>query len=336
MGMDAHVLAGSQKAAAVLLAMGRESAAQLLRHFSPEELREVTVAAARLGVVSGEALVSIVEQFTADFSRGPLLLGDESQTRELLAGAVAPDQIDSFLSRRISDGPLDVWSEATQLPDAPLAAFLKEEHPLIATYILSRLDPALAARVVALLPREMRNQTLRRLISPPTLAPAPLLLLETTLRETLLGGAPGASGEDSRTRIADIINGLDPGDAEDVMRMLEASHPRDARVVRTMLFSFADLPRLSQRARALLFDKVETELVVQALRGTDIEFREPVLAAMASRSRRLVESELANASSAPTAETTKARKEIVRLVLGMARRGEIDLPSVDPIENEAA
>jgi len=120
------------------------------------------------------------------------------------------------------------------------------------------------------------------------------------------------------------------------MRILEASNPQDARVVRTMLFSFADLPRLTQRARALLFDKVATEVVVQALRGTDVEFREPVLSAMASRSRRLVESELTNPSSSPPTETTKARKEIVNLVLAMSRRGEIELPSGDPVEGEAA
>ena len=64
-----------------------------------------------------------------------------------------------------------------------------------------------------------------------------------------------------------------------------------------MLFSFDDLPRLSQRARAMLFDKVATEVVVLALRGTEAEFRDAVLSAMASRSRRLVESELSSGSN---------------------------------------
>ena len=72
-----------------------------------------------------------------------------------------------------------------------------------------------------------------------------------------------------------------------------------------------------------------TEVVVLALRGTEPDFREPVLASMASRSRRLVESELANPSSAPPAEISKARKQIVKLVLSMSQRGEIDLPAGD-------
>ena len=105
------------------------------------------------------------------------------------------------------------------------------------------------------------------------------------------------------SRIADIINGLEPADADDVMKALEAARPQDAKAVRSMLFSFLDLPRLSQRARALLFDKLSTDLVVLALRGTDAEFREAALSAMAARSRRLVEGELAS----PT--TGQARRD---------------------------
>jgi flagellar motor switch protein FliG len=327
--MRANDLAGARRAAAVLLTMGKETATQLLRHFSPQELREVTIAAARLGEVPIEALEAIVEQFTEDFAAGPPLLGDEGRARALLADSATPDQITNYLSDAAADRAADVWEATGALPDTLLAAFLKDEHPLTTTYILSRLSAATSARVVALLPREIRNQALCRLIAPPTLTPTALAVLETALRDALIGGSSNASGDDSRIRIAEIINSLDAGDAEDAMKVLEATRPTDARVVRTMLFSFDDLPRLTQRARALLFDKVTTDLVVLALRGTESEFREPVLAAMASRSRRLVESELANPTSAPPAETTKARREIVRMVLMMSQRGEIDLPSSD-------
>jgi flagellar motor switch protein FliG len=100
-------------------------------------------------------------------------------------------------------------------------------------------------------------------------------------------------------------------------------------MVKALLFSFNDLPRLPQRARAALFDKVSTDVVVMALRGTDAEFREPVLSAMASRSRRLVEGELASPGAASAADTSKARKQIVDLVLKMAQKGEVELPQGD-------
>ena len=137
-------------------------------------------------------------------------------------------------------------------------------------------------------------------------------------------------------RIADIINGLDPAEADDVMKALETARPQDAKAVRSLLFSFLDLPRLSQRGRALLFDKLSTDLVVLALRGTDADFREAALSSMAARSRRLVESELTAPSATPPNDIAKARREIVKIVLGLAQSGELELPSNETHDGMAA
>jgi flagellar motor switch protein FliG len=324
---EVQELTGPEKAAAILLTLGKPTASQLMKHLTHSELRAVTLAAARLGAVPSDRIEELVQEFSSAYAAGAALLGDASQARALLTDAVPGDQISDILAELggASLGP-DVWKSMANLPDALLAAFLKEEHPLTATFVLAKLEPSLSARVISLLPRELRNQVLVRLLSPPKVGPGALALIEDAVREALLGGAAAARGEDNRAKIADIINNLDASDAEDVMQALAGARPQDARIVRTMLFSFSDLTRLAQRARALLFDKLTTEVIVLALRGTDNDFREPVLSAMASRSRRLVESELANASSAPAAEIEKARRQIVKLVLVMAQRGEIELP----------
>jgi flagellar motor switch protein FliG len=332
----AEALAGPQKAAAVLLAMDRTAAQSLLRHFTPDELREVTIAAAKLGSLPHATLDVLVERFHQAFVDGSGLYGDEAQARELVGGAVTSDLVTSYLQAAFEDGPVNVWKGMAALPEKFLTAFLANEHPLIVTYILSRLDAQLTARLVAVLPRDLRNATLCKLISPPEITPQSLELLERALRHVLLGGATGGSAEEARARIADIINGLEPAEAEDVMKALEAARPQDAKAVRSLLFSFLHLPRLSQRARSLLFDKLSTDLVVLALRGADAEFREASLAAMAARSRRLVESELASSTAAKAVDIAKARREVVKIVLAMAQRGELELPSKESNDGAAA
>ncbi len=329
-------LAGPQRAAALLLAMERTTAQSLLKRFTREEIREVTIAAARLGSLPHAALDELVERFHHEFVNASGLHGDESLARELVGGAVGPELIASYLESATKEGPEDVWKGVANLPEKFLIAFLADEHPLIVTCILSRLDSQLTARLVAALPRAMRNATLVNLMAPPPIAPEALALLERSLRHVLLGGETGGSADEARTRIAEIINGLEPDDAEDVMKALEAARPQDARALRSLLFSFPDLTRLSQRARALLFDKLSTDLVVMALRNTDAEFREAALSAMAARSRRLVESELSAATSVKAADIAKARGEIVKIVLSMAQKGELDLPSSETDDGTAA
>jgi flagellar motor switch protein FliG len=332
----ADALAGPQRVAAILLAMDRATAQALLKRFAPDEIREVTVAAARLGSLSHLAIDELVQRFSQEFVDASGLHGDESHARELVGGAATPDLIASYLQSASESGPVDVWKGVAGLPEKFLAAFLADEHPLIVTCILSRLDAQLTSRLVATLPRDIRNATLVQLMAPPPIAPESLSVLERSLRDVLLGGATGGSADEARGRIADIINGLEPADADDVMKALEAARPQDAKAVRSMLFSFLDLPRLSQRGRALLFDKLSTDLVVTALRNTDAEFREAALSAMAARSRRLVEGELSTASNVKPADIAKARREVVKIVLSMAQKGELELPSNEAPDGMAA
>ena len=335
MSDDLRQLGGAQRAAAILLAMGKSPATRLLKHLEPNELREVTRAAARLGAIPQLELEGLVGQFTAAFSAGASLLGDVGKARDMLSDVAPPEEVADILSEVSTPGDLGVWNALGGVPESVLQVYLANEHPLVATYILSKLPPAMAAQVVARMPREARNEVLVAMIVRPVVPEDIQLIVEDGVRKDLANLSARAAGLDNHTRIADIINNLEPLDARDVVQSLVAARPKEARMVMKMLFSFDDLPRLSQRARAVLFDKLPTETVVMALRGADAEFREGVLSAMAARSKRLVESELSTPMLASPRDIAKARKQITDLVLKMAQRNEIEIPPPDGAETAA-
>ena len=141
------------------------------------------------------------------------------------------------------------------------------ERPTTATYILSKLDSSVATKVIAALPRDRRNAALCGLVAPLDVTPLAARLIEEAVGNALKQAPKTAAGVEGRARLAGIINGLDPPEAEDAMRALEQARPKDAAIVKTMLFSFNDLPGLSERARALLFDRASIDIVVMALQG---------------------------------------------------------------------
>jgi flagellar motor switch protein FliG len=332
---DGRVLSGPEKAAALLLMMGSPPAARLLKQFEQPDLRAVARAAAGLGAVPATMLDRLVEEFAADFSAGAELLGDTGQARSLLAEALPPEEAADLIDSALGEGQeIDVWKALAQMPDSAIAAILMAEKPATATYVLSKLDPAIAAKIVAALPRERRNAALCGMFAPFNVTPLATRATEEALRIVLAKAKTSNTVTDGRSRIVGIINGLDPEEAEDAMRAIGEVRPKDAAVLKTMLFAFNDLPKLSERARALLFDRASIDIVVMALRGTDSEFRSAVLSSMPSRGRRLVEGELNSGASAPAREIAKARKAIVGIVLDMASRNEIELggaPPSDPI-----
>ncbi len=329
---DARKFAGAQKAAAILLAMGKPPATRVLKHFEPRELREVTRAAAKLGTVSMAELEALVEEFTSQFSAGASLLGDVGQAREMLTDAVPPEQVADIMSDLGGGGDDNIWGALGAIAEPALAAQLANEHPLTTSFVLSKLEPGLAAQVVSHLPRDVRNEVLCAMITRPSISEDAQRVIEEAVRKDLATLAGRASGLDNHLRIAEIINSLEPLEAREVMQTLVAARPTEAKLVMKMLFSFDDLPRLSLRARATLFDKLPTEVVVLALRGTDAEFRDVVLSAMASRSRRLVEAELATPFTPLPRDITKARRQIVDVVLKMVQRNEIEIAPPEGVE----
>ena len=317
-------LSGPEKAAAILLMLGAATAARLLKHFEPIDLQVVARAAAGLGAVAPATLERLVEEFSAEFGAGVNLLGDMSQARNLLSEALPPNEVDNLLGAPAVEEQ-DAWQALASAPESSIIAFVLAERPAAATYLLSRLEPTLAAKIASGLPRERRNAALCGLVAPQDITPLAAQLVETALRDMLEGAKASSGSSEGRQRIAGIINNLEPDDAADVIRAIGESRPKDAAIIKKMLFSFNDLPSLSERARALLFDRASIDIVVMALRGTDPEFRNTVLSSMPSRGRRLVEGELASGAAAPPREIAKARKAIAEIVLGMAARNEIEL-----------
>ncbi len=304
-------LSGPEKAAALLLMMGKPPAARLLKQFDQPDLRAVALAAASLGAIPATMLDRLVEEFVTDFSAGADLLGDADQAQSLLADALPPEQIADILGLAPGEtGPPDMWRSLGQAPESAIVALLMAERAATATYILSRLDPPVATRLVAALPRDRRNAALCGLVAPLDVTPLAAHLIEEAVEAALKQAPASAADAGGRSRLAGIINSLDPEEAEDAMRALEQVRPKDAAIVKTMLFSFNDLPRLSERARALLFDRASIDIVVMALRGTDADFRDIVLSSMPSRGRRLVEGELNSGAFAPPRDVAKARKAI--------------------------
>lgn len=323
-GMDRR-LRGDERVAALLLAMGQPAAGRVLKHFDADELRQVTRATASLGAVPASAIDLLIENFAGQFSGGPDLLGAANEAEQLLAGALAPEDVADILSDVLGSANHTMWEKLAKLPEATLAEHLQREHPQAAAYALSKLGPAAAAKVVAALPRDLRNGLIQRMLVERPVTDASRRLIETSLHDELVVIASRTAGPSAHARMADIINRFDRAEVDDVLASLTETRPKEAEKIRSLLFSFEDIPQLSARARSVLFDKAPIDRVITALRGVAPEFRDFVLSSLASRARRMVEAELDGGAQASQRDIVKARRDIAEIVLQLAARGEIAL-----------
>jgi flagellar motor switch protein FliG len=320
---------GPEKAPALLLCMGKPLASRLLKQFDADELKQITRSVAELGTVAVPTLEVLVEEFASQVANGADLLGSPDEVEQMLDGVLPPEQIADVMSDVTGNSNHAMWDRLSNVPEAVFAGYLAKEHPQTAAFIVSKISPGYAAKVMGQLPRELRNELMRRMLSIAPVTESAVRIIQGQLQEDLLSNVSRQTGSDQNARMADIINKMERDQMEDVMQSLAAARPEAAEVLRKLMFTFEDIIKLHSNARSVLFDKIPTELVVLALKGTDAAFRDSILSSLATRARRIVDSELASGGPALQRDVLKARRTIADTALELASSGELELNSSD-------
>jgi flagellar motor switch protein FliG len=322
-----------QKAAAILVAMGKPAASRLLKFFKQDELKALVEGARLLKTIPQTELERIVAEFESEFTEGAGQLDSAEQMGNLLNETLSADEMNAILGR---DDPtarsrpsVPVWVELEGLEPARIASFLAVEHPQTAAFVLSKLAPQAAANTLLALDKPLRGEIIRRMMSISSIPDAAAQILEKQLRTRLLGESAAKDTTAGQTRVASVLNELDKSELDEMMLDLEASGTPNLEALRSRLFAFEDILLLTQKARVTLFDGLSTELVTLALRQAQPQLVESVLSSIGARARRMIEAELGQGSDGiAMADIVGARKQIAAAAIRLSREGAIELPTM--------
>jgi len=337
----ALALTRPQKAAAILVAMGKPAASRLLKFFKQDELKALIEGARLLRTIPQADLERIVAEFEAEFTEGAGLLDSADRMDTILNESLSPEEMSAIMGDRkfepVQEGPPPIWPDLEKLEPARLGAFLAGEHPQTSAMVLSKLAPQTAANVLLTMEKPMRGQIIKRMVTMANIPDAAARIVENQLRASVLSQKATKDTSAGQERVASMLNEMAKPELDELMQDLENVGTPDLAGVKSRLFAFDDLPLLPQKARVLLFDGLSTELVTLALRGAPAELTEAVLSAIGARSRRMIESELGQGSEGiALADIMAARKTISVATIRLSREGAFNLPSTQSPAAEAA
>lgn len=325
----------ASKAAIILLALGEGAGSKLIKDFATDEIRAFASTASGIDKVDVNVLESLIEEFSAEMAKPLPIEGGDAKARSLLNEALPAEDVEKAL------GPppatfTPVWDKFAAGGENMLVPYLLDEHPQTVAFILSKLDPALAARIVSILPGDLRDTVARRLLKLAPVDEKMSRLVQDALRQDLLADTGSDLENEGRNRMASLLNRMDREQVEQIFTSLRRERPEEAAALKKMLFSFEDLPRIEQKHRLVLFDKVQTEQVMLALRGVDGELKEIVLSSLGARARRMIEAELSAASPEVNNDVVAARQAVAQMALNLAANGDIVIRDTADAAAEAA
>ncbi|WP_313616012.1 flagellar motor switch protein FliG [Agrobacterium sp.] len=329
--IEGKPLSQADKAAAVLLAMGKGVAGKLLKFFTQNELQLIIASAQTLRVIPPDELAAIVNEFEDLFTEGTGLMDNAKAIESILEEGLTPEEVDGLLGRRTAFQAYEasIWDQLQDASPEFIGNFLAKEHPQTIAYILSMLPSAFGAKVLLTIPDEQRADIMNRTVNMKDVSPAAAQIIEKRVM-ALIAEIEAERNASGSAKVADLMNELEKPQVDTLLSSLETLNKESANKVKPKIFLFEDMLAMPQRSRVLLLNDVSADILTMALRGATNEIKECVLSAISPRQRRMIESDLSvPVATLNTREVAIARRAVAQEAIRLAASGQILLKEAD-------
>jgi flagellar motor switch protein FliG len=314
-----------QKVAILFIALGQDAAGEVMKFLSDYEIEEITQAVANLKAVSVELQDTVMEEFETHLLAGEWVAqGGMDFARGALERAVGPRRAQEILDRVASTVTSGFYMLKNVAPEQ-VAPFITQEHPQTISLILSQLEPAQASGILAQLPERLQADVAYRIATMENITPAVLKEIEEALEASLrdiLGGNQDVGGPGV---VADILNLTGSSVEKIVLDQMDGQDPEVAESVRNLMFTFADLDKLTDRELQILLGEVDQKDLVIALKAAEDELKAKILGNMSERVRTFVSEEMEFLGPMRLSEVEEVQLRIVQQVRQLEEQGQITI-----------
>ncbi len=327
MAESASKMNGTDRAAVLLLTLGEESAAQVLKHMGPKEVQKVGAAMAAMTNVPRDQVNGVLENFSETVQEQTALgVGAEDYIRTVMVDALGEDKAKGLMDR-ILLGSSTKGLEALKWMDArAVAELIRLEHPQIQAIVLSYLDNDHAAEVIKFFPERSRHDVLLRIATLDGVQPGALQELDDILERQFSGNQNVQSSSVGGIKAAaDILNFVDSSLEGEIMESIKDADAELGQQIQDLMFVFDNLIDVDDRGIQALLREVSSETLILALKGADEGMKEKVFANMSKRAAEMMRDDLENKGPVRLSEVEGAQKEILAIARRMSESGEIAL-----------
>jgi flagellar motor switch protein FliG len=318
--------AGIAKSAALLLALGEEATAAVLRYLSPLEVSRLGSAMRELEMLPRERVRAILRDYAAEAAEQTGFAADTGRfLDETLKLALSPERARSMLQRLGTAGAQSLEKLAWREP-AEIAGLLEAQPPQLIAVVVARLPRDVAAAVLDLLPASSRADTLLSLAH--SEAPSPDMLREL---DDWLAGLEVAVPPPGEAAVASLLGQMSEGSAAAALNQLDRNDAGLAARLRVRNLAFEDLARLPEAGRKTFLRNIGARTLLHALKGSDGRVLDALTAVMSPTAAQRMRDDLDTLGALPVTAIQAAQDDAGATLRRLAAEGAIPFP-----EEEAA
>ena len=316
---------GVQKAAILMISLGKAGSAAIMQHLSDDEVEEISAKIAVTSAVEPRVTDAVFEEYYEMIKAQQYIsLGGIEYAREVLEDAVGDLRAMEIIKKIQRLLQVRGFNVLKQVDSSQLLTFIQKEHPQTIALVLTQLEPNQAANVIAELPEEMRNDVIMRFATMERVSQDMINTVERVLEDridftqqgTKFGGVTAA---------AEIINMVGSSVERAILEAIAAKDPKLATEIKNLMFVFEDILYLDDRTIQKVLRDIDQKDLALALKGANDDVRDKIFNNMSDRAANIIQEEMEYAGPVRLRDVENARQNILDIIRKLEELGEIQL-----------
>jgi flagellar motor switch protein FliG len=319
--------AGIQKGAMLMLALGEEEAAEVMKFLGPREVQKLGMAMSTMKTISSQEMADVLTEFrVATEENTSLGVDSDEYIRSVLTKALGEDKAASLLNRILGTRDASGIESLKWMDAQSVADLVRNEHPQIIATIMVHLERYHACEILDQFTERLRNDVVLRIATLDGVQPAALRELNDVLTKLLSGNQNVKKTAIGGVRAAaEILNFLSGDNEATVMANLKNYDADLAQKILDEMFVFENILDIDDRGIQIMLREVQSDSLIIALKGASEDMREKIFKNMSQRAAEMMREDLESKGPVRLSEVEAQQKEILQIVRRLADEGQIML-----------
>ncbi len=323
-------MTATQKLAALMILLGEDTAAAMLKSFDDNERELVCAEMANLPMLDQEKQGIVLQEFTEmAISASSGVTGSVEYTRKVLEKSVGLFKAAEIIGRvGTARTSVSTMQQIIDLDAVAICNLIKDEEPQAIALIVSYLSASKGSEVLINLPESVRELVIEKLA---TLASTPIEVVETLgevlsskVGERVSRALNQTGGEKSA---AAVLNAMGKEQRADILNNIDERNPDLVRSIRMKMFTFDDLGTLDAKTLQTIMREVDAGKLAVALSAATETLQQAMLGDLSKRAAETVADEIENMGKVSLREIEASQNSIIDIVRQLESDGEISLES---------
>jgi flagellar motor switch protein FliG len=318
-------LTSKQKAAVILVSLGHETSAKVLKHLNEHEIEAITINISNLRDIPPDIEQQVLKEVYQLFrARQFISQGGIDYAKKVLEQSLGDSKAGEILNRLETSLKATGFDLLKNIDPKQLINFIQNEHPQTIALILTQLSSQQAAGVLSELPPELQADVAYRIATMEKISPEVIAEIEGVLESHFeASGTKTLSVSGGTKTIADILNIVETASEKLILESIENADPELAGEIKNLMFVFEDIVLLDDRSIQRVLKDVETKDLSIALKAGSEEAKKKIFSNVSERVAVMIQEEMEFMGPMRLSDVEAAQQRIVEVIRRLQEEGQI-------------